>query len=52
MKGFCVDCLFIRQEWVVVSEKPPKIVLDRWCFLCDIFKKPDGYCDCFEPREK
>lgn len=51
IKGFCWDCLFNRQEWVVVSEKPPKIVLDRYCGLCDIFKKKNGYCDCFETRD-
>ncbi len=49
MKGFCVDCRFMCQEWMIEGTEQMGLVLDTYCFLCDIFKSPSGYCDCFEP---
>jgi hypothetical protein len=56
IKGNCKDCLFIKQDWTLEWKKDKRgdiqlqLVLDTYCFLCDIFKSPDGYCDCWEPK--
>jgi len=50
MKGFCIDCLFIRQEWTIAGTSQQELVLDRYCWLYDVFKKADGYCDYFEEK--
>lgn len=55
IKGECKDCLFGEQAWTVVEDKRTKQlkkVIDLACSICDVFKRPDGYCDYFEPRER
>jgi hypothetical protein len=51
-RGFCVDCLWIRQEWTAVVGKNDELlaILDRYCSISGIFKRPDGYCDMFEEK--
>jgi len=49
IRGFCEDCLFIRQEWTIMI-KSQALYLDTYCFLCDVFKRPDGYCDFWEHK--
>ena len=49
--GNCKDCLFLKQDWTVLMKKGQMVQeLDWICWLCDIFKKPEGYCDMWEPK--
>jgi len=54
IKGVCHTCLFFAQEWHLDwtrdenDEVQMFIELDKYCRLCQIFKSPDGYCDCWE----
>jgi len=45
IRGYCKDCFFKRQEWVLTDEK---MMLDRWCDVFDVFVPEGGYCHCFE----
>lgn len=51
VKGLCKDCLFSKQEWTVFEAKNGQLKreIDLCCSICDIFKKPEGYCDLWEP---
>ena len=50
IKGFCRDCRFRRQEWVLVEDENGQQlqVDDFYCGLCGVFKRRDGYCDMWE----
>lgn len=54
IKGLCKDCFFFIQEWHLDwtrdenNEIQMFLELDKYCQLCQIFKSPDGYCDCWE----
>jgi hypothetical protein len=54
----CKDCFFFAQEWHLDwtrdegGEIQMFIELDKYCRLCDIFKKPEGFCDMYEPEGK
>jgi hypothetical protein len=56
IKGVCSDCLFFAQEWHLDwtrdenNEIQMFLELDKYCRLCQIFKSPDGYCDCWEEK--
>lgn len=57
VKGKCKDCYFLRSEWQLVWSKQrgeiqTKLELDHWCWICDIFKSPEGYCDMWELDEQ
>jgi len=49
IKGYCRDCFFKRQMWVLTDEK---MMLDRWCDVFDVFVPDEGYCHCFEHEIK
>jgi len=51
IKGHCKDCHFIRQEWVIEENEfgQREQVLDKFCDMCDVFKRDDGYCDFWMP---
>lgn len=51
IKGHCRDCRWLEHETlVVVGEDEQRIIeVDVWCLMVDLFKRPDGYCDLFEP---
>jgi hypothetical protein len=50
----CKDCYYYRQEWHLDWKKDYTgaiqmfMELDNYCWICDIFKKPEGYCDMWE----
>jgi hypothetical protein len=54
IKGYCKDCLFYTQDWHLDWTKDKDgtiqmyLELDKYCILCNIFKRPDGFCDLFE----
>ncbi len=53
VKGFCKDCIFLKQEWTVFEDKKTqqlKKEVDWCCSICDVFKRLDGYCDLYERR--
>ena len=58
VKGFCEDCLWIKQDWTLDWTKKPNgdlqlyLVQETYCFLCDIFKSLTGYCDMWEQDEQ
>jgi hypothetical protein len=45
VKGYCCDCFWKRQEWVLTDEK---LMLDRWCDVFDVFVPENGWCWCFK----
>lgn len=52
IKGHCQDCYYRMQEWVTVEDEngQRRKINDFYCGMCDVFKRPDGFCDFFEPR--
>jgi hypothetical protein len=51
IKGNCRDCVFLKQDWTVFEKKGQLVQEIDWvCFICDIFKRQDGYCDMWEPK--
>lgn len=49
LKGTCDRCVYRKPEWHIVKVKAQlKMMPDLYCGICDIFKRPDGYCDMFE----
>lgn len=52
IKGFCKTCDHLRREWVFVQKTDGTygLELDSFCALCEMFKRPFGYCDMWEPR--
>lgn len=54
IKGHCSSCLFLKQDWEVIKDEECttpqqlKVVIGNWCFICDVFKRLDGYCDFYE----
>lgn len=49
LKGTCDKCLYKKQEWHAISvNKKTKIIIDLYCGICNVFKRPDGYCDFWE----
>jgi hypothetical protein len=42
IKGYCKDCFFKRQQWVLTDEK---MMLDRWCDVFDVFVPEDKPID-------
>jgi hypothetical protein len=50
-KGYCRDCLFIKQEYLVFEKRGQLVAEQDWCCeMCDVFKRLDGYCDFWEPK--
>jgi len=51
VKGICNNCIWYRQEWCEVETDGQLCkVIDWACGICDVFKRPDGYCDMWEPK--